>query len=72
MKILLTLILCSGLSQECIPGYEWPVEFDSYYECLQAGNIQAYNKMEAIGSEQVNEFILYVKFDCSVSEKLNT
>ena len=69
MKILLTLILCSGVAGECLPGYEWPVEFDSYYECMQAGNVQAYNKLELIGPEEVNEYHMFVKFTCGPSEK---
>ena len=72
MKILLTLILCSGIAGECLPGYDWPVEFDSYYECLQQGNIQAYNKLALIGPEEVNEFRMFVKFNCSPSERVDT
>ncbi len=70
MKILLTLILCSGIAQECLPGFEWPVEFDTYYECMQAGNIQAYNKLEAIGPEEVNDTLLFIKFVCEPSHRI--
>ncbi len=72
MKVLLTLILCSGVAGECLTPFSWPVEFDSYYECMQAGNVQAYQKLEDIGPEEVNEYHMYVKFLCSQSEKMET
>ena len=72
MKILLTLFLCSGIANECLEPFQWPVEFDDYYECMQAGNTQAYSKLEQLGRDQVNEYHMYVKFLCSQSEKMET
>ena len=72
MKILLTLFLCSGIANECLGPFQWPVEFDDYYECMQAGNTQAYSKLEQLGRDQVNEYHMYVKFLCSQSEKMET
>ena len=72
MKILLTLILCSGLSQECIEPYEWPVLFDNNYECIQEGAKQSYLKILGIGDEVVNETYAYVMYDCSLDTRLNT
>ena len=34
MKIVLMLILCSGVAKECMPAYEWPIKFPDMYEWL--------------------------------------
>ena len=34
MKILLSLILCSGVAGECLPAYNWPEQFPDMYECM--------------------------------------
>ncbi len=72
MKILLTLILCSNIAGECMPPFEWPVEFNSYYDCLQQGNVESYAKLEEIGPEDVNKYQMFIKFTCDVSDKVQT
>ena len=44
MKFVLILILCSGMSGQCITPYEHPVRFESMYECLQYGYNEASKK----------------------------
>jgi len=64
MKIMLMLILCSGVAQECMPAYEWPTKFPDMYECMLAGYEESTNKMLEIGRYQANEFDMYIKFTC--------
>jgi hypothetical protein len=65
MKIMLMLILCSGVAQECMPPYEWPTKFPDMYECMLAGYEESTNKMLEIGRYQANEFDMYIKFTCA-------
>ena len=44
MKILLSLILCSGVSGTCLPPYDWPEQFPDMYECMIAGYEQSTEK----------------------------
>ena len=64
MKILLSLILCSGVSGTCLPPYDWPVQFPDMYECMLAGYEQSTEKMFQIGRDEVNQYDMYVKFTC--------
>ena len=65
MKILLTLILCSGVAGECLVPYDSPIEFPDMYECMLAGYEQSTAKMLQIGREEVNQYDMYVKFTCA-------
>jgi len=49
MKILLTLIMCSYIQGSCLQPYEWPVQYDSMYDCMIAGYEESQRKMEEIG-----------------------
>ncbi len=70
MKILLSLILCSGAASECMPAYEWPVHFPDMYECMLAGYEQSTAKMLEIGRAEVNQYDMYVKFTCGPIETI--
>ena len=65
MKIVLMLILCSGVSKNCVEPYEWPVKFPDIYECMIAGYEESKNKTLEIGRSDVNKFDVYVKFVCA-------
>ena len=65
MKIFgLVLYICSAAANTCIEPYKWPDTFDSSYTCMLKGYEQSYNKIEEMGPERVNEFNVYIKFDC--------
>ena len=64
MKILLTLILCSYVQGSCLQPYEWPVRYNSMYDCMIAGYEESQRKMEEIGKSEVNKHQLYIRFTC--------
>ena len=45
MKFVLILIMCSGMSGQCIEPYEWPMKFNTIYECLQFGYGESSKKL---------------------------
>ena len=45
MKFILLLSMCSYVSGNCLPPYEWPVKFDSGYDCSIAGYEEAARKL---------------------------
>ena len=64
MKFVLILIMCSGISGQCIEPYQWPGEFDSMYNCLQTGYMEASKKIEEMGPETVDKIYAHIKCYC--------
>ena len=69
MKYLLIMILCSNVSGTCLPGYEWPVQYDNLYDCLQTGYKESIRKHRDIGEKEINEHGIFIKFEC---KEINT
>ena len=70
MKFILTLIMCSYTEGLCMPGYQWPKQFDSTYDCMMFGYEESAKKMKEIGREEINKYQMYIKFTCSVEETI--
>ena len=64
MKFVLTLILCSGMSSQCLPPYQVNHMYGSMYVCLKSGYDVASKKIEQLGPEEVNKNNYHVKFYC--------
>ena len=60
----LILYICSAAANTCIEPYKWPDLFDSSYECMLRGYDESYKKIERMGPKSVNEYNVYIKFDC--------
>ena len=63
-KFILGLIMCSSVYQTCLPPYEWPVKFDSHYECMIFGYEESIRKAKEIGPKDINELGTIIKFYC--------
>ena len=64
MKFLLTLVMCSGVANTCLPPFEVNQEFDGLYNCLMSGYAESVAKIEEIGRDEVNNNKIYIKFGC--------
>jgi|TARA_R100000479_G_scaffold165068_1_gene104200 hypothetical protein len=65
MNFVLNLIICSALSNSCLPPYRYPDLFDDGYSCMIAGNYKSIEKLEEIGNEDVNKNKIFIKFLCT-------
>ena len=65
MKILMSLIICSSVANECMPPFQWPETFRTKYDCLHFGYEEAQKKLEEIGREDINKYGMYIKFTCT-------
>ncbi len=65
MNFALNLILCSAVSNSCLPPYRYPDLFVDGYSCMIAGNNESIAKLEEIGYEDVNKNKLFIKFLCN-------
>jgi len=64
MKFVLTLIMCSYFSGECLPPFEWPEKFDSGYDCSIAGYEESAKKLKDIGKADVELHRISIQFTC--------
>ena len=53
-----------------MPGYQWPKQFDSTYDCMMFGYKESMNKMNEVGRVDVNKHQIYIKFTCSPVETI--
>ena len=47
-----------------MPPYQWPERFDDSFTCMVKGYEEAAHKTKEIGPEEVNQYKIYIKFDC--------
>ena len=64
MNFVLNLIMCSAVTNTCLP-YRYPDLFVDGYSCMIAGNYESIFKLEEIGYEDVNKNKIYIKFICN-------
>ena len=64
MKYILSLIVCSGISNTCMPPVTSEIMYENTYNCLIDGYKNSIKIMESIGKEEVNKHGLYTKFVC--------
>jgi hypothetical protein len=72
MKILLTIIICSGVSDTCLQPFTFEPTYNSIYDCMVEGYTKALEKTIEIGKEEVNKHDIYIKFSCGVDNRLET
>ena len=65
MNFVLNLIMCSAVSNSCLPPYRYPDLFVDGYSCMIAGNYKSIEKLEEIGNEDVNKNKIFIKFLCT-------
>ena len=65
MNFVLNLIMCSAVTNTCLPPYKYPDLFVDGYSCMIAGNYESILKLEEIGFKDVNENKIFIKFVCT-------
>ncbi len=48
-----------------MPTFEWPVKFDSGYDCSIAGYEESARKLKELGPEDVNKHRISITFSCA-------
>ena len=74
MKFILTLLMCSIVDGKttCLPPFQSEVEYKDAYHCMLDGYSEAYNKIIALGREDVNKYKIYIKFGCNENQSNKT
>ena len=72
MKFVLLLTMCSYVSGNCLPPYQWPTQFDTAYDCSIFGYEEAARKLKEIGREEVELYRISITFTCAYLPEANT
>mgnify|MGYP003138957724 FL=1 len=64
MKMILAMIVCSALYEQCTPPITLPSHYNSWYACMNAGYQEAKKMNQSFGYKKVNDEQLFVKFYC--------
>ncbi len=64
MKIVLAMIMCSALYQECLPPHPMPGTYNNHFDCMVAGYEESHRKLLEIGKEEINKYRTFIKFVC--------
>ena len=65
MKLVLAMIVCSALYQECLKPHPMPGSYSNHYDCMMAGYKESQKKLKEIGRKQINKYQTFVKFVCA-------
>ena len=65
MEFILTMIMCSGSVNTCLPPYTMPQTYRTIYECMVDGYATSQDKLIEIGPDDVNLHRIYIKFECN-------
>ena len=65
MKFILSGIMCSSVSNTCLTPYSFPETYIDSYDCLVDGYAKSIDKLQEFGRNNVNEYGIYIKFDCN-------
>jgi len=65
MKIIvLSMIICSALYDQCQVPYEKNVEYPNWAECMRAGTNDTLTLYNVMGDEYININKVFIKFSC--------
>lgn len=63
MEYILTMIVCSNLTGQCIPPYTQGI-FEDPYSCMLGGHLQSIKISQKLGAEHVNKYYTSIRFSC--------
>ena len=65
MKIIvLSIIICSALFDQCEVPYEKNVTFNNWADCMRAGTHDTLTLYNVMGDEYINTNKIFIKFSC--------
>ena len=66
MKYILIILVCSFLEGRpaCLPPVEYPIQFNSWYECSRTAHKESLLLMTKMGYKYVNDNKIAMKYTC--------
>jgi len=72
MELMLIMYFCSALVNDCQGPYMMPESYKDYNTCMVSGYSESLNKMKEIDNEEVNQYMIYIKFVCQEDTRTAT
>ena len=71
MKYFLFLWVCSAINGSCMtPAIQKPQPFNSHYECVSVGYLDAMKMVHTMGEEIVEKNRFFVAFNCKPASSI--
>ena len=69
MKYILIIWVCSFIQgNECMAPIEYPILYDSWYECSRAAHQESILIMSKMGYKNINQYQVGMKYNCKKVE----
>jgi len=72
MKFLLTLYICTGIGNNCLPVtqdmYSYPIHHEDFNSCIKDGlgqSFEVFYNTELLTADQINKSRMYPRFICA-------
>ena len=62
--IILSIIICSALYNECQQPYDKNIEFTTWADCMREGTKDTLTLYNVMGDDYINTNKIYIKFSC--------
>ena len=72
MKLMLVMYFCSALLNDCQDPHVMPETYTDYNTCITAGYQAALDKTKEVGKEEINKYMIFIKFICQQDTRTNT
>mgnify|MGYP003674887665 CR=1 FL=1 len=72
MKLMLVMHICSALYNTCPASNVVPETYYDYNTCITAGYVKSLNTIKEMGEEDVNKYMIFIKFVCTQDTRTST
>jgi hypothetical protein len=72
MKLMLVMHICSALYNTCPASIVVPEIYDDYNTCITEGYVRSLNSLKEMGEEDVNKYMIFIKFVCQQDTRIDT
>ena len=69
---MLVMYFCSALANDCQAPHVMPETYNDYNTCITTGYVESLNRIKAMGKEDVNKYMIFIKFICTKDTRTDT
>ena len=66
------MYFCSALLNDCQDPHVMPETYYDYNTCITAGYVKSLNTIKEMGEEDVNKYMIFIKFVCQQDTRIDT
>ncbi len=65
MKFILTLYVCSFFDGTCTTGFQYPIKFDTWKECVYMAHLESSKLIQSMDQNLVDHKLLATRYACT-------